>query len=444
MVTIGWWVGQQIEDGVVQRTAATNALYVDSVVTPQLADLERGSSITPAHVAGLNRLLQETPLGQQLVVLKIWNPQGRVLYSTDPNVVGQVFPVKKWLALAVQGTVTAKIGDLEDQENAGERQQFARLLEMYTPVRRQDTGQVVAVVEFYQRVDDLERQISVAQRRSWLMVGVATLVMYVLLAGFVQRASNTISRQQVALHTHVTQLQALLGQNQQLHERVRRAAARTTALNERVLRRISAELHDGAAQDLGLALLRLDHVIVQSAQCRCATGDHEVSTHLDIIQSSLRHALQEIRAISTGLGLPQLSTMAPAEILGRVVRTHERRTGTKVALTTQDLPEQASLPVKITLYRFVQEALTNAYRHAQGIGQAASASCAADQLSIEVRDSGPGFAGVPVDDCEQHLGLVGMRERVESLGGVFQIESVPDHGTQVRARFSVHAGEGSL
>ena len=113
-------------------------------------------------------------------------------------------------------------------------------------------------------------------------------------------------------------------------------------------------------------------------------------------------------------------------------------------LDAHGLPEEASLPANITVYRFAQEALNNAYRHAAGLGQEARASYAAGQLCIEVRDHGPRFAGDPIDDCEQHLGLVGMRERVESLGGVFQIESALNCGTHVRARFTAQAGESNL
>ncbi|HEY0606424.1 MAG TPA: sensor histidine kinase [Herpetosiphonaceae bacterium] len=444
MSGIGWWVGQQIEDGVAQRTAATTALYVDSLIAPQLEDLEPNQPLTPDHRANLSRLLQDTPLGQQIVVLKVWDREGRVVYSTDAATIGQVFPIKPWLALALQGTVSAKISDLEDEENIAERQHFARLLEMYTPIRQHTTGQVVAVAEFYQQVDDLQREIDDAQRRSWLVVGVAALVMYLLLSSFVQHASTTIASQQVRLQTQVGQLQSLLSQNQRLHDRVRRAAARTTALNERVLRRISAELHDGPAQDLGLALLRLDHSIVCCTGCTIGADNQAAIENLNIIQSSLRRAMQEIRAISTGLGVPQLTRLTPRDVVERVVRTHERRTGTTVSLTTTELPDDASLAAKITLYRFLQEALTNAYRHAAGLGQVATVAAEADRLRIEVCDQGPGFAGAPIDDCEQHLGLVGMRERVESLGGVFEIASLAGQGTRVSARFPVHAGEGSL
>src|SRR5438094_755017 len=113
-----------------------------------------------------------------------------------------------------------------------------------------------------------------------------------------------------ALSSQVSRLTDLLKQNAELHERVRRAAARTTALNERFLRRISAELHDGPAQDIGLALLRLDHVV---ARCEVyhalRSSAHQDSQDLAVIESSLNHAMQEERAISYGLELPHLGNL---------------------------------------------------------------------------------------------------------------------------------------
>ena len=121
---------------------------------------------------------------------------------------------------------------------------------------------MIAAAEFYYATDDLDADLAAAQRRSWLVVGGGTLIIALLLAAFVQRIGETIRRQQQALAGQVTQLTELLRQNRELGERVRGAAARTAALNERFLRRFSAELHDGPAQEISLALLRLDHVAV--------------------------------------------------------------------------------------------------------------------------------------------------------------------------------------
>ncbi|MBI4308200.1 MAG: sensor histidine kinase [Chloroflexi bacterium] len=443
MVVIGWWVGQQIEAGVISRTAATTALYVDSFVAPHLQGLGRGEPLAAEETTALGGLLQDTPLGQQVVAFKVWDAEGRILYSTSPSSIGRVFPIGGGLARAWQGEVTSRVSDLRDEENAPERERWTRLLETYSPVRLAGTSRIIGVAEFYQTVDALQQEVLGAQTRSWLVVVAATLAMYLLLAGMVRKGSDTIVRQQAELKDKVARLTVLLAQNEGLHERVRRAATRTAALNERFLRRISAELHDGPAQDLGLALLRMDSVAAQCAACPFPDQEgRKVSEDLDTVQASLRHALQEVRAISAGLRLPELNDLSLAETLARVVREHERRTNTKVTLGLNGLPEQAPLPVKITLYRLVQEALSNAFRHGGGAGQQVRVAYAQGQLSVEVSDRGPGFDWAQVADRDEHLGLAGMRERVESMGGLFQVETAPGKGTRVIARLPLHSAGG--
>lgn len=442
MFFVGWWVGKQIQIGVINQTAATTALYVDSFVASHLQELGHTGSLAQKHIEGLSQLLQDTPLGQYIVAFKIWDDQGRVLYSTNPSIIGRVFPIQERLARAWRGEVVAKISDLQREENIEERRRWPRLLEIYSPVRLQGTNQIVAVAEFYQTVTDLESELNVAQRHSWLVVGAVTLTLYLLLAGIVRRGNDTIERQQAELQDKVSQLTTLLAQNKALHERVQRAARRATALNERFLRRISAELHDGPAQILSLALLRLDNVVARCPVPLPASGNRRFCQEdLHMIQTSLRQALEEMRSIASGLRLPELENRTLTETIARVVRIHERRTETKVMLTMQDLPEQVPLPLKITLYRLIQEGLNNAYRHGGGIDQQVRVSYnETGYLRVEVSDRGPGFQWAEVTEQEGHLGLVSMRERVESLGGRFAIETAPEQGTKVIASLPFFEG----
>jgi signal transduction histidine kinase len=65
-----------------------------------------------------------------------------------------------------------------------------------------------------------------------------------------------------------------------------------------------------------------------------------------------------------------------------------------------------------------------------------------DLLVLEVSDEGPGLADQPKATLDGHLGLVGMRERVESLGGTFSVKSEPGKGTRITARLDLRAEEG--
>jgi len=269
--------------------------------------------------------------------------------------------------------------------------------------------------------------------RSWLVVSAATIAMYLLLTGLVGRASNTIVFQQSELRDKVAQLSTMLMQNEQLHNRVSRAAARTTALNERFLRRIAADLHDGPGQDLALALLRIDELAEVCAACMVPIVKRRAaSDDFSTIQSALRTALADMRAILAGLRLPEIGKLSITETAERAVRDYERKTNAAVGLTVSDVPVEAPLSVKITLYRILQESLANGFRHADGAGQRVNIAGKEGQLIVEISDDGPGFKkrDVLADD---HLGLVGMRERVEILGGTFELESAQNNGTLIRA-----------
>jgi signal transduction histidine kinase len=438
MAGIGIWVGNQIRNGVIHRTGSTTALYVDSFVAPLLQEFGSTGTLWPEQHEQLSKLLQDTPLGQQIVTFKVWDPTGKVVYSTDDSI-GQTFPISEGLATAIWGQVSSEISQLEAEENVAQRAIRSELLETYSPVRLSGTNEVIAVAEFYQTVDALNQEIAAAQRRSWLVVGAVTLVIYLLLAGFVRRASDTIEQQQATLNNQISRLTELLGQNQELHERVRRAAGSVATLNERLLRRIGSELHDGPSQDLGLVLLRLDALIGRWEQSQAAPALVEELTG---IQSSLENAQKEIRSISGGLSLPQLAELSLPETVIRAVRAHERRTGSRVKLEVARLPEQAALPLKITVYRVLQESLNNAYRHAGGANQQIRAFMDGDVLALEVSDEGPGFVNQPTATFNGHLGLAGMRERVESLGGTFSVKSEIGIGTQITARLGLRAEAG--
>src|SRR4029079_231467 len=101
----------------------------------------------------------------------------------DTRDVGRVCGIDTDLAKALRGWVAADISTLNKPENENDRDRGQRRLVTYSPVRRAGTSEVIAAVEFYQTVDSLDRDVAAAQRNSWLIVGVATVTMYLLLAG---------------------------------------------------------------------------------------------------------------------------------------------------------------------------------------------------------------------------------------------------------------------
>jgi signal transduction histidine kinase len=438
---IGWWVNRQIESQVVERLAATTAVYVENFLEPQLQDLTNLTALPAARIQALGGMLRDTPLGSLVVQFKVWGRGGLVLYSSNAEQIGMRFAVDTDLGRAwKQGLVSADLSSLNRAENVGERKPEGRLLETYVPVRERGTDRVIAVLEFYARTGTLEAELLDARLQSWLVVGLGSLLVYLLLIGLVRRASRTIIDQRNALGEQVQTLDALLernksvqAENQVLNDRVRRAATRTAELNERYLRRVSAELHDGPAQDLSFALLRLDDLD--------ASSENGTEPHGEVIRS-LNRAVNEIRSIAGGLRLPELEPLTLRETLERAKRDFQNRCGGTVTLELLEVPDQVPLPVKITLFRVMQEALANGFRHGQGLGQRIRLEQPCEQtLRLTVCDQGPGFHWNDARPSDGHLGLIGMRERVESLGGTFSIEQGSPSGTIVQARIPIRAGQ---
>ncbi|MDO9086468.1 MAG: sensor histidine kinase [Anaerolineaceae bacterium] len=434
MLGIGFWVENQIISGVIHRAGATTALYVESFVAPNLQELGTTEEILPEHVLALENLLQDTPLGQQIVAFKVWNTRGKMLYSNDVAAIGKTFPMTEGLLRARLGEVVSEISPLDEDENQILKEQYDQLLETYSPVWLSGTNQVIAVAEFYHLTDDLDKEIVVLKRRSWLVVGFIIFLMYLLLSGFVRNASKTISRQQTELSQKVFQLTELLEENQKLNERVRKASASVALLNEDYLKRIGTELHDGPAQDLGLSILKLDSIIGKIEKNLSKPVDPKIIPDLTEVEKSMQIALKEMRGIATGLVLPQLNELDFIDTVSHVVHKHEQQTNTRVNLEIEGETNGTSLPIRITLYRLIQEALHNAYHHAKGAGQSICVKNNCDHILLEISDTGPGFDVPEILENTDRLGISGMRERVESIGGRFEIESNLGKGTIIRAR----------
>jgi signal transduction histidine kinase len=131
-----------------------------------------------------------------------------------------------------------------------------------------------------------------------------------MLSGIVLRGSHTIQTQRSALEAKVAELQALLSQNSLLRQRVQRASRRAAALNERYLRRIGADLHDGPAQLVALAALRMESPLLLDP-----TASSNYRAEIADIHHTLDEAMREIRAICNGLVLPQIENAPGADIL---------------------------------------------------------------------------------------------------------------------------------
>jgi signal transduction histidine kinase len=406
---IGAWVARSIEEAVVQNSASSAALYLGGLVEPIVGSVEPDGTLTPEQIRRLDELLTSKAFGKSIVSMKIWVDGAKVAYSNHKQ--------------------------LNESENQVEHELGIPLLEIYAPLRAADGSRVLAVGELYSRADHLKADLAAARMGSWMIVGLGSLAMFGALYGLVLQAGKTIIEQQGALRQQVVQLSEAVARNGVLSRQVDEANSRSVVMNDRFLRRVGAELHDGPAQLLAYALLRLDSAV---SAAPVAAGAKSRTTDVETLRKVLTDTLKDIRNISGGLSLPEIQNMPLGRALELCAQSHERRTASRVKVTAAGLAHDVSTATKICLYRFVQEALNNAFRHAGGAGQVVALTYRDGAVSVTVSDTGPGFDPASTLQGER-LGLAGLRDRVLSLGGTFQVQSVLGKGTQLTTSFTLAA-----
>ncbi|MBY5840467.1 sensor histidine kinase [Rhizobium leguminosarum] len=428
MFVVGFFVSHLIEETVIHNSGAATALYVDSVIAPLLPDMQTESLLDEASAQALDETLGQGALGKRLVSFKLWRSDGTILYSNEKELVGRTFAVSDKLQRAFAGSLVARYQIASDPESDKERALGKPLMEIYNPVLQPWSGQAVAVLEFYETAEGLGDSLAHARLRSWGAVAALTATFFLVLSVLVFRGSRTIEAQRKDLKERVTELSALLAENRGLQRRLQRASQRAAALNETYLRSIGADLHDGPAQHIAYASLRLDSDVLINASTQPEAREKELAW----IRSSLAEAMTEIRNICRGLVLPHIEKSSITEIVTRVVEAHQHKTETPVETIVEEDGPEPPPAVKICIYRFIQEALNNAYRHGGGVQQAVKAVSRDGHVRIEVSDHGDGFD--PTEVRPTSLGLVGLRERVDSLGGSFDIKT-GEGGTTVTMIF---------
>lgn len=427
MLVTGSWVAERIAEGVLRQSAINSARFVESILAPLSQDLEETDMLSPGATRALEEVVAAAPLAGRVVSLKIWKKGGLVAFATEPSLIGTRFDPSPELRAAWQGLVAVELDGLGDAESAYEATLGEPLAEIYAPVRAVWSGEVIAVIEFYERATTLSAELAAARRTSWLVVAGATLATGALLAGIVGSGSRTIGRQRALLERQIDELGRLATANRDLRVKVQRASAGAAETSERYLGRIGADLHDGPAQLLSLAALRLDSL-------EGADRPEARAAEIADLRRAVAAAMSEIRNISRGLSLPELQGQTLGSVIRRAVDIHVALTRTEVAL---DLPADDPVlprPQTISVYRFVQEGLSNATRHAGGAGMAVRASTGPGRrVSVCVSDDGPGLppdlSPAPVAPGKAAgLGLRGLAERIESLGGDFTVTSRPGGG----------------
>ncbi len=230
----------------------------------------------------------------------------------------------------------------------------------------------------------------------------------------------------------------LLEQSRKLQEQLRHLSRRILSAQEEERKRISRELHDVIAQVLAginvrLAGLKTDAMVNARGLTRnIARTQMMVEKSVDIVH---RFAYDLRPAVLDHLGL------IPAR--HSFVKSFAQETGVRVQLTVFAAVEKLSSDKRTVIYRVVHEALTNVGRHAHASHVEVRIQRLPRAVSMRIKDNGQAFDAEKILHSvkNKRMGLLGMRERVEMVGGDFSVVSAPGQGTVIKARIPFRYGD---
>ena len=247
------------------------------------------------------------------------------------------------------------------------------------------------------------------------------------------RAEGNLTRRaerekQLELGLHQSNL--LLAASRRMQSQSRRVARRVLSAHEDERKEISRDLHDEVAQTLAGINVQL------AALKETATSDiKDIKKRISKTQCLVSESVQIVHRFARDLRPTMLDDIGLIPALRAYIRDLPKANGLSIHFTAHLGVEKLTNLRRTVLYRVVQEALKNVVRHARASLATVSISKTAAGVRMEISDNGRSFS-VPkvfVSGTRQRLGILGMRERVEMVGGALSISSSPSQGTTVQA-----------
>lgn len=386
------------------RAATDQAILDARAVTEVVAHSVAEPAIPVGLVAGeaasvdrFDRTMLSRLLVDRIVRIKIWDRNGKIIYSDKVQLIGETFGLDdEELNVVAHGGSAADVSDLQQPENRYERS-YGKLLEVYIQVHA-PSGQPLLFEAYFPYSDVSQRSAAIAS--DFRPITVAGLVLFLLLTCPL-----------------VWILARRLDRSAADRERLLLAAVEASDIERR---RIARDLHDGVVQELAGISFTL------SATARQLHDQPQTTSTLDALGAGVRRSLRALRSLLVEIYPPDLRTqglptalddlLAPAAAAGIDVSV-------EVADTSHVAPDQVAL-----VWRGAQEAIRNAIRHGRPRSLSLRVSTPPGGVELDVRDDGVGFDPA-VDPPYGHFGLRSLRDLVEEAGGTLEISSSPYHGT---------------
>jgi two-component system, NarL family, sensor kinase len=356
----------------------------------------------------LDRIVKDRILGDRIVRVKIWSPDGRIIYSDEPRLIGKQFTLEpEHLEALNGGPAAAHVADLSHSENRFERRD-GKVLEVYMGLKSY-TGRPV-LFEAYQRYSS----VAGSGNTIWRLFAPLMIAALVVLAALqVPLAWRMARRVRDAQRDRETLLQNAIDAS----DAERRA--------------IAAGLHDGVVQELAGLSFQMAAAVEQQPP--------EPETRRVLAQSAAgtRNAIRQLRSLLFEIYPPSLEDHGLGSALPDLAsRLTARGTRVDVRVSLEDDLDPRSEQL---VFRVAQEALRNVAKHADA--QVVELSVARENgvVTLDVKDDGRGFdvAGGAGRPANGHIGLRLVNDLAASSGGRLDVTSSPGKGTHVHLELPV-------
>jgi signal transduction histidine kinase len=389
-------------DEAIRQAKDLTRLAGDGILEPALtAAFYNGD---PAAMARIDGAVRRSILRDPVVRVKIWTSGGRILYSDEPRLIGQVYPLGDHEADAMRRNLTnADISDLTRPENRFDRK-YQKLLEVYLPIHGPDGRPLL--FESYSRFSS----IAATGARQWEALAPALIGALVLLWLSTLPLAFSLARR---LRARQEEREGLL--------------LRAVESQDAERRRIAGALHDDVVQDLAGLGFSLSAAASRAGPNGTSQVLHDAADQTRQTMRKMRSALVDIYPPS----LQRAGLQAAVDDLAAPLTAQ----GTDVDL---DVPAAAKLPpgVEALIFRTVQEGLRNAAKHARAHSVKVKVDVGRGHAQAVISDDGVGFAQPASPDQDHvrtsdHMGLQMLHDLAHDAGGRLRVESAPGEGTRL-------------
>jgi signal transduction histidine kinase len=234
-----------------------------------------------------------------------------------------------------------------------------------------------------------------------------------------------------ALERNAHQQRVMLEQSRSLHAQLRHLTHEVLQVQEEERKRISRDLHDEITQTLvGI------NIHLESLSREATTHPGRLKAKIVRTQRVVEKAVDSVHRFARELRPAMLDDLGLIPALQTFLKAFTQKTGIRVSLNASIEIEQVKGTRRAALYRVAQEALTNVSRHSRATQAEVILQRVPGGVLMQVKDNGKSFdvESVRHDKQGKRLGLIGMQERMEMVGGKFSVLSAPGQGTTIQAQ----------